>query len=58
MANKDIPWKEAKDKKLRRGKKTEEMVCACGNMLLRVLKEPIRRKERTRTGANANIPRS
>jgi len=47
MSKADIPWVVAKDKKRRRNRDTEEMRCKCGNRLLRILKEPIRRKERT-----------
>jgi hypothetical protein len=55
MANKDIPWKLATDKKVRRNLHTEEMVCTCGNKLLRVLKEPILRKERTLTSPDLRV---
>ena len=55
MAKKDIPWKTAKDKPKRRGKDTKEMVCICGNKLLRVLTEPIRHKERTRKSPDLRV---
>lgn len=45
----------AKDKPNRRGVSTDEMRCACGNRLFRVLIEPIRRKERTKQSPDLRV---
>ena len=49
MATKEkMKWITAADKPQRRGKDTQELECTCGKNSFRVLKEPIRRKEKTR----------
>jgi hypothetical protein len=55
MAKKYMSWVEAKDKGKRRGKKILEFKCVCGNRLLRVLKEPVLRKERKMTSHEVRI---
>ena len=43
-----MKWIVATDKPQRRERDTQELECACGNKSFRVLKEPIRRKEKPR----------